>query len=149
MHNKLVNGQINRTLATMQLKTLGLNNYVVTLIVDSAHIRNAMNNNNLEMLNLNSFHTSIDRSNLRGVGYPDFATCKRKNLKHEQMTSSPMHNLSLGICKSSMHLFFELTNKLVVSKYLKDDASKNLFQSYSANIDFLLTTMLNECKTTG
>ena len=127
MHNKLVNGKINRTLATTQLKTLGLNNDVVTLIVDSAHIRNAMNNNNLEILNLNSFHASIDRSNLCGIGYPDFATCKRKHLKYEQMTSSPMHNLALGIHKSSMHLFFELTNKLGVSKYLKDDVSKKLF----------------------
>ena len=65
------------------------------------------------------------------------------------MTSSPMHNLALGIFKSLIHLFFELTNKLGVSKYLKDDASKKSFQLCSANIDFLPTTMLNECKTTG
>ena len=80
--NKLVNGKTNRTLAMMQLKTLGSNNDVVTLIIDSAHIRNAMNNNNLEMLNLNSFHNSTDRSNLHGIGYPDFSMCQMKNLKH-------------------------------------------------------------------
>ena len=70
----------------MKLKTLGLNNDVVELIVDSAHIRNAMNNNDLEMRDLNSFHASIDRSNLHGIGHPDFAMHKRNNLKCEQIT---------------------------------------------------------------
>ena len=74
---------------------------------------------------------------------------KGKKLKHEHATSSPMHNLALGIYKSLMHLLFEFTNKLGVSKYLKDDASKKLFELCSSNIDFLPTTMLNECKTTG
>ena len=78
-----------------------------------------------------------------------FTTHKRKNLKHEQITSSPMHDLALGIYKSLMHLFFEFTIKLGVSKFLNDDVSKKLFELCNSNIDFLLTTMLNECKTTG
>lgn len=65
------------------------------------------------------------------------------------IASSPAHDLALGVCKSSMHLLFEFTNELGVSKCLKDDVSKNLFESCSSNINFLPTTILNECKTTG
>ena len=65
----------------MQLKTLGLNNDVVALVVDSVHTRNAAINDNPKMLNLNSFHASTDRSNPCGARYPDFATHKRKKIK--------------------------------------------------------------------
>ena len=73
-HNKLADGKINRKLATVQLKTLGLNTDAVTLIVDSAHIKNSIKNNSIGMLNLNSFHTSIDISNLCGIRHPNFST---------------------------------------------------------------------------
>ena len=56
--------------------------------------------------------------------------------------------MALGIYKLLIHLFFEFINKLGFSKFLKDNISKNLFELCNSNIDFLPTTMLNECKTT-
>ena len=62
--------------------------------------------------------------------------CKRKKFKYKHITSSPIHNLALGIYKSLMHLFFEFINKLGVSKFLKDNVLKKLFELCNSKIDF-------------
>ena len=149
VYNEFADSKINRKLATVQPKILRLNADAVTLIIDSAHIKNAINNKNLGIFNLNSFYTSIDVLNLYRIRYPEFVIHKRKNLKYEYITSSPMYNLALGIYKSLMDLFFEFSNELGVSNFLKYDVSKKLFELCDSNIDFLPITMLNECKTTG
>ena len=67
MDNELANSKIHRKLVTVQLKILGLNAYAVILIIDSTNIKNTINKNNMGILNLNLFHTSIDVSNLHGI----------------------------------------------------------------------------------
>lgn len=94
--NLIVDGKINISIGKARLKVLCLSEEAIKLIIDSAIVRHAIQTSTLEMHDLNRFHHLIDRSNINGVGHPDFAICRRKNLTHEKLSGSPMHILNFG-----------------------------------------------------
>lgn len=56
----------------------------------------AIKTGTLDMHDLNVFHHLIDRKNLHGLSYPDFAIYRRNNLTYEKLSCSPMHIIYLG-----------------------------------------------------
>ena len=60
-----------------QLRTLCLAGDAMHVLVDCDIIRNATKTGTLVTHGLNKFNSLIDRSNLHGIGCPDFAICKR------------------------------------------------------------------------
>ena len=100
IYNKIVDGKISIQEGRTLLKTICLPDEAITLILDSAIIRNAQDNDTMDMHDLSGFHSQIDRSNLNGIGFPDFAIYHRKHLTHNKLSGSPMHNLFLGkLCR--------------------------------------------------
>ena len=94
--NLIVEGKLSVSLAKAQLQSLCLPSEAITLIIDSAILKHAKETNTLDMHDLNGFHHLIDRSNINGIDFPDFAMCQRKNLTCDKLSGSPMHVLYLG-----------------------------------------------------
>ena len=78
-YQDVVDDELNIVMEKSQLRTLCLTGDAIHLIINCAIIRHATNTGTLIMNDLNKFHPLIDRSNLHGIGCPDFAICKRKN----------------------------------------------------------------------
>ena len=96
MHQLIVEGKLNVSVGKAILKKLSLPEEAITLIIDSAIIRHAIETGTLDMHDLNGFRHIIDRSNMNGVCYTDFAMQRRKKLTCEKLSGSPMHVLNLG-----------------------------------------------------
>ena len=78
------------------LKTICPSDEAMTLIVESVIIGHGLETDTIDMHDLSGFHKLINNSNLNAIAFLDFATYHRKNLAHEKLSRSPMHNLFLG-----------------------------------------------------
>ena len=92
----IVDGKASVAMAKAQLKTVCLPGDAIKLTVDTGMILHAIKTNALDMRDLSGFHHLIDRQNLYGLRFPDFAIYRRKNLTYEKLSCSPMHLLDLG-----------------------------------------------------
>jgi len=54
-----------------------------------------------------------------------------------------------GIFKSLIQFYFDFARILDMHKIFLENISKNLFELYNSNIDFLPTKILKDNKTTG
>ena len=92
----IVDGKLSVTMAKAQLRTICLSGDAIKLIVDTDVMLHAIKTDTLDMHDLSGFHRLIERQNLRGLRFPDFAIYCRKNLTCEKLSCSPMHMLDLG-----------------------------------------------------
>ena len=92
----IADGKVSVAMAKAQLRTICLQGDAIKLIVDTGMILCSIKTNTLDMHDLSGFHHLIDRQNVHGLRFPDFAIYRRINLTYEKLSCSPMHLLDLG-----------------------------------------------------
>ena len=165
--NLIVQGKLSVSLAKAQLQSICLPSEAITAIIDSAILKHAKETNTLDMHDLNGFHHLIDRSNINGIDFPDFAIYQRKNLTYDKLSGSPMHVLYLGknlmiehltyiylreiigIIKSKISLLLKTAKLFNVHSLVLKDISSALFDCSNSGIDILPNELLKGDKYTS